>query len=320
GASLDTEDLYVVLYPYMLKLLKGVPYVEEEKGEEKYILLFHSYEDAKKYMITNDFKDYNGCYLIGRFDPSDKYANLRNTFKSFSKMGVTHYMIDEKGLGSIADYLEKCGEEESSNFSTYDQFAEDGSGTADFVDKLGLEGLKQMMQAAPAGLPIIDFTYPFEISQEREVELFNQFRKIKSFDELYDKISGNKYYENCHVMASLELKLMMGVLPEEMASLLPVYSAAVWQSIVTDQARLFLLKNKMEDGYMTKELPNSDKKLIYVAFTDIHSHQFPWIEFQEIEMVDLSTILEEDSSLVGVTFCDMAGMEANLNKPGWLSE
>ena len=313
GASLDTEDLYVVLYPNMLRYALGSPYIKEDDDDGlKKILLFHSYDDAKKYMITNDFEQFGGCYLIGHLSPSEKYANVRNAFKCNAKLGVTHYLIDGNGLGSITDYLNECGETDGECLTIHDMLYEQGDSSAKLM--------KEMFKSTPiCGVTIMNFTYPFDITKERENELFNQIKEMKSLDDLYDVLSSNKYYENCHVLCTLGLKLMMGSLSEKMNAVLPVYEAAIWQTIVTDQARLFLLKNKMEGGYMTKELPKSDKALIYVAFTDIHSQQFPWVEFQEIEMVDLSTILEENNNIVGVSFCDMAGIEANVGKPGWLS-
>lgn len=327
--DIDTEDLYVILAPYMMKLIQGVPYVGNEFEEGQNIFLFHTYDDAKEYMVAHDFEAFDNCYLIGHLDPSSKFSNLRNIFKCVSKLGVTHYLLDGKSIGNISDFLDAKGEDVNSYSTTYDEMSDKFETLRSLGKEVNEEedneeedySLSQMMKLIPVcGIPIMNYTYPFTISKERQAELERQYYDAKTLDELGDIISNNRFHENCEVLSSIEFRLMMQMVPRELALLIPIYTGAIWMTAVTNQPRFFLMKIKENGELMMKALPKSDKKLIYVAFTDIHKHQFQALEFNEIKMVDLSTILEENSNIVGVCFCDMAGIEANVDRPGWLRE
>ncbi len=334
NATIDTEDLYVILSPNNLPNGIGVPYVEEEFDEGKNIFLFHAYEDARVYMVDHDFEDYDACYLIGHFDPTDK-CNLRSIFKNLLKMGVTHYLLDGKSLGSIEAFFKGIGGSEGvADLSVSDNMSESVSSMSQLLsmmagenpteeDKNAIQEFQNMFNEMPSvHVPIMNFTYPFTISKERVEELLEQVKKSKSLDDLYDKMMGNTYYENCF----MSFCFANGGIPEEveerykMSELVSVCASAIWYTLVTNQARLFVLENASTGDMVVQPLSGTNQVMVVVAYTNLLRYMHPNLNFAEVEMADLSSIMEEHDEVAGILFTDMQGISAFAGRPGWLSK
>lgn len=334
NATIDTEDLYVILSPNNLPRSLGEPYVEEEFDEGKNIFLFHTYEGAREYMINHDFEDYNSCYLIGHLDPKDK-CNLRSIFKNLLKMGVTHYLLDGKSLGSIETFINGVGGSEgvadltvgeniSGCVSSVSQLLSSLAGeNPSEEDKNAIQEFQNMFNDIPSvHIPVMNFTYPFDISQKRCKELLEQVTKSKSLDELYDKMIGNTYFENCY----MSFCLANGGMPEEVEGryrkpqLISVCASAIWYTMVTNQARLFMLEDKSTGDTLVQPLHGTDQVMVVVAYSNLLRYLHPNLKFVEVQMADLSTIMEEHDDVAGILFADMQGISAFAGRPGWLSK
>lgn len=316
GAIIDSEKLFVILAPISLKESKGTPLVGEDLSQGNNLFLFHSFDDARDYMVSNDFENYGGCYPIGQFDPSNKYTSISNIFKSALKFNVTHFLLDGRKLGDIKEYLEKNG---GCDGEIYNNFNEELEGLADTLGKAFSQ-----IKSPFSYFKVLNFTFPYEITKERIQELEDQvYKNTEGWQKLDNVVADNTYYENCFMLWVLSIRAVSGQIPEHVfEAFLQLYANAIWYRIAIQDVRLYKLVNK-ETHDMLCTFPNGTPKgrTIVISYTDMNRNIFPYcnFEFEQIQLSDLSAILEEDEDIMGVTLTDTYGTQAFIGKPAWLS-
>ena len=256
------DDVYILLSTRNANMFTGEsqPYMGMLKDGRKILLVFTTYEYARKYVDSHGYEVLEGVYPIARIDRWDQYRNLYEICNTALQMGVELMDVDpgsEQAVGFEIAWFMKV------NFLRPKE-------ASVLLTKAEMENLDGKIPLRMNMMPILDFKDPYIISEERKKEIISHIYAENPYIQLMEN---ETLHENCYLMDVLNTEIMPKEKSEGNPNMDQFYRINVWiMQIIWDKlanADIYVAVNKD-----TKEVYIKDNSL-YVLYTDFYKYMAP---------------------------------------------
>ena len=254
---LAKDELYMLLSFRAANYLKGesFPFVGQWDAKSKFLVVFTSYEQAKKYIDDSIYEKPSGMYMLARLE-KDADKNLITILTEAIAVGIQHLEVDpseEKALGCTIEWF----------FEAADiRIPAQETGGSQAEKRLSL-------------LPIWQFQNPYLVSPERAQIIINQvFQSGGTVEEFKTRfLTSQTLAENCFVADCLNSKLIPQARNnnrmddiEYFRRVNVVLEHVVW-SRLDEEAELYVYLDPATDKLFV------NREAMYVLYTDLYKHQ-----------------------------------------------
>lgn len=257
------DDVYILLSTRNANMFTGEsqPYMGMLKDGRKILLVFTTYEYARKYVDSHGYEVLEGVYPIARIDRWDKYRNLYEICNTALQMGVELMDVDpgsEQAVGFEIAWFMKV------NFLRPKE-------ASVLLTKAEMENLDGKIPLRMNMMPILDFKSPFIISEERKKEILSHIYAENPYMMLMEN---ETLHENCYLMDVLNTEIMPKEKSEGNPNMDQFYRINVWiMQIIWDKLANSNLFVAVEND--TKEVHVKNDSL-YVIYTDFYKYMAPY--------------------------------------------
>lgn len=197
------NECYVLLSTVRANMILGfsIPYIGQmEQG--KLLVMFDDLNYAKKYIDNMGFEVLDGVYPLAKIDNNDKGRSLETILNIAAKMEIFHLDInpghEETGFGVDIRWMQHVLGLDTGNVSI-------------LISEKEMEELKKNNDGQVPlrfnGMPILEFTNPYIISEERQKEIGKiPFENANSKDEYIDCLRKLPINELCNLSETIVRK------------------------------------------------------------------------------------------------------------------
>ena len=254
-------------------------------GADQQIYLFERYQQAKKYIESNDIKGFYNVPLIGSLESADEFTNVANLLKMAQANGIEKVFYNGDTVFPIADLLQgmDVGNADSFNINQSGQLSDGATVRFNPVGVYCFSGLKNDELEAYKQNAVKDLFNPCATNAEDLLHYLDQY----PLNLL------------CYAHTLLHFKYLPAAcqkgdqLLEDYFSTMKTYYGNAIINRLQDIGRIYVLCDKKTRKLYEHEIEG--ERFIYLTYTDLFSNKSPYgyIPFQCVN--DISQLISQNA-------------------------